>query len=266
MPKISIGDADIYYESQGEGPPLMLVPGLGGTGRFWREQVPVFSKHFRTIVHDHRGCGQSTPSKIKYSVGQMASDALRLMDALKIDSAHYVGHSTGGAMGQRIALEHPRRLKSLVLSATWDKTDEFFRRSFAARKQLLEWGGPAAYANISNISLFPALYVSTHAAELAQSEAAQLANFPLPEILASRIDAIVAHDCAADLPRIDTPTLVVCARDDQVTPFYFSERLAKTIKGAMLAALPYGGHFVPQVDSAGYNKAVLDFLLAQPRR
>jgi len=69
MPKVSIGAADIYYERHGHGPTLMMVPGLGGTAAAWRLQVPVLAKHFDVVVHDHRGCGQSTPSKIKYSVG-----------------------------------------------------------------------------------------------------------------------------------------------------------------------------------------------------
>ena len=100
MPKVDIGDAEIYYESKGDGPPLMLVPGVGGGGSFWSNQVDAFSAHFRVIIHDHRGAGQSTYSPIKYSVDQMAADTLKLMDALDIEAAHLQGHSTGGAIGQ----------------------------------------------------------------------------------------------------------------------------------------------------------------------
>jgi len=119
MPRVSIGDAEIYYEEAGQGEPLLLVPGLSGQGSFWSQQVEAFKRDFRVIVHDHRGAGRSTHSNIKYSVEQMADDVLRLMDALKIESAHLVGHSTGGAIGQVLALEHRPRLRSLVLSATW---------------------------------------------------------------------------------------------------------------------------------------------------
>jgi aminoacrylate hydrolase len=91
VPTTSIGDADLHYEETGQGPPLMLVPGLGGQGSFWISQVPALSGDFRTVVHDHRGTGRSTHSRITYSIEQMADDALRLMDALKIDSAHFVG-------------------------------------------------------------------------------------------------------------------------------------------------------------------------------
>ena len=130
MPKLSIGDADLYYEESGQGPPLLLVPGLGGVGAFWAHQVRDLARDFRVITHDHRGAGQSTHSRIEYSVDQMAADTLRLMDGLGIDAAHYAGHSTGGAIGQTIAQDHPDRLKSLVLSATWPGQDSYFRRLF----------------------------------------------------------------------------------------------------------------------------------------
>ncbi|HET8532996.1 MAG TPA: alpha/beta hydrolase, partial [Methylomirabilota bacterium] len=91
MPHVSIGDADIYYEEQGRGPALMLVPGLGGQGAFWGPQARDFARDFRVIVHDHRGAGRSTHSRIKYSVDQMAADTIALMDRLGVERAHYVG-------------------------------------------------------------------------------------------------------------------------------------------------------------------------------
>src|SRR5258705_2629629 len=152
MPHVSIGDADIYYEEQGQGPGLMLGPGLGGQGAFWPPQVRAFARDFRVIVPDHRGAGRSTHSRIRYSVDQMAADTIALMDRLGIARAHYVGHSTGGAMGQTIAQDHPDRLLSLVLSATWPGPDAYFRRCFETRKELLlhrgfesYWRGPRAH-------------------------------------------------------------------------------------------------------------------------
>src|SRR5437867_923242 len=112
----------------------MLVPGLNGVGAFWARQIPDFARDFRVVVHDHRGTGQSTHSRIRYSVEQMAADVLRLMDRLGIASAHLVGHSTGGAIGQVIAQDHPDRLQSLVLSATWPGPDPYFRPLFYSRE------------------------------------------------------------------------------------------------------------------------------------
>ena len=82
MPEVSIGDAELYYESHGEGPPLILVTGLGGFASFWAPHVPEFARNFRVITFDHRGIGGSTKSRIRYSVEQMADDVVKLMDAL----------------------------------------------------------------------------------------------------------------------------------------------------------------------------------------
>lgn len=262
MPKISIGDAELYYEETGKGDPLLLVPGLGGVGAFWAPQVADFSRYFRVITHDHRGCGQSTHSKIRYSVEQMAEDVIRLMDKLGLESAHYVGHSTGGAIGQVLAIEHPARLRSLVLSATWAGPDPFFRRLFEARRETLITSGVEAYLRASILMLAPPAWVSANDALLAQQhKVAAEASAPV-EVVASRIDAIVRHDRRAQLAQIRVPTLIIVAADDMVTPQFYSDELAHHIPGAKFVVLEGGGHFVPTVTPAPYNAAVGGFLRA----
>ena len=150
MPHLKLRDgAELYYDKQGSGPPLFLVPGLGGDGRWWTPNVAELAQKFTVVVHDHRGTGRSTLSKIKYTVEQMADDALQLIDALGFAKVHWCGHSTGGAMGQVLAVDHPARIDRLVLSATWAKTDVFFRRSFEVRAATLKQMGPAAYMKAS---------------------------------------------------------------------------------------------------------------------
>ena len=166
MPKLDIGDAEIYCEEKGSGPPLLLVPGLGGGGAWWHHQVEAFSPHFRVIIHDHRGAGQSTHSMIRYSVDQMASDVIKLMDGLDIEKAHYAGHSTGGAIGQTIAQDSPDRLLSLVLSATWPGPDGYFRRCFELRKKILENLGMEHYSRASMLGLMPPWWTSENDASL----------------------------------------------------------------------------------------------------
>src|SRR5690242_8876196 len=260
MPKANIGDAEIYYESHGSGEPLLLVSGLGGVAAYWKPNLPALAAKYRVIVHDHRGIGQSSRSMIKYSVDQMTDDVLRLMDQLKIERAHLVGHSTGGAIGQTLAIKEPQRLKSMVLFSTWTKSDPFFRRIFEARKTLLLKGGSEAYSRAASFFLYPDWWVNAHESLLAERERAGLAAFPPAEIVASRIDAIVAFDCTAELARIKTPTLVLVAKDDFLTPPYFSQELAKRIPGAKLQLLEKGGHCSSETALEEFNRAVLDFL------
>lgn len=265
MPRIEIGQGQLHYETHGSGEPLLLVAGLGGVGAYWRDQVADFSRHYRVILHDHRGTGQSDRSRITYSVEQMTADLLALMDALGIDRAHLVGHSTGGAIGQIMAIEHPERLRSLVIASSWTRADPFFRRCLAVRKELLLRSGAAAYQHATPLFLYPSWWISANAERLLREEQASLATFSPVEVVASRIDAILRFDRTAELKRITTPTLVVCASDDHLTPAYFSEELARAIPGAQLVLLPRGGHACSHTVPGEFNAIVLKFLRGHDR-
>ncbi len=262
MATIKLRDgAELYYEKQGHGPALFLVPGLGGDGRFWDANARELAKHFTVVVHDHRGTARSTLSRIKYSVEQMADDALQLIDELGFQKVHWCGHSTGGAMGQVLATSQPDRIDRLVLSATWARTDAFFRRLFEVRAQILRELGPAAYVKSSALALNMPPWIRDHDADLAAAEAKANETIPEPEIVLSRIAAIVAHDQRERLQRVRAPTLAICARDDMVTPLYFTEELVRLIPHARAYVLPDGGHFFPNVHGPEFRRVMTAFLL-----
>ena len=263
MPTLSIGDAELFYEDTGSGEPLLLVPGLSGRGSFWANQVAELSRDFRVVIHDHRGTARSTHSRIRYSVEQMADDVLRLMDGLGIEAAHLVGHSTGGAIGQVIALEHPRRLRSLVLSATWAGPDPYFLRLFESRKGVLLSQGVEAYVRASALFMAPPTWISANDAVLAEQQKAALTEAAPVEVTVSRIEAILRHDRRTRLSEIRVPTLVIVAQDDIITPRFYSDELASRVPGAKLVVLETGGHGAPGICAADYNAAVGTFLRAQ---
>jgi aminoacrylate hydrolase len=260
MPRIVIGDGALHYERQGVGFPVMLVTGLSGFASFWSELVPGFAKSFDVVTHDHRGIGQSDLTRSGFTVDRMAADVIGLMDALEIERAHIVGHSMGGAIAQILAIEQPKHVASIVLSASWTKPDAYFRRFFGMRKDILLRLGPSAYVQANSLFLYPSWYVAQNNERLRQMEAQTLAVFPPTEIAASRIDAILAFDRTAQLSRVKTPTLVVGAEDDIITPAYFSEELARLIPGAEVKIFPRGGHAFTQVRPREFSQAVLPFL------
>ncbi len=262
MPRIPIGDCSLYYERHGMGFPVLFISGLGGFASFWQDQVATFSKRFEVVTYDHRGFGQSDPSRSGYVVERLAEDVIALMDALGIERAHLVGHSTGGAMAQVLAIEHPARFVSIVLSTTWTKADAYFRRLFSLRKEILQRLGPSMYLQESTLLLFPSWFIARNNEQLRRFEAQQLATFAAAEVVASRIDAMLAFDRTADLGRIKLPTLVVGAEDDIVTPAYFSEELARLIPGSEIKIFPRGGHALPHVRAREFNNAVLPFLVS----
>ena len=261
MPVLKLADGEeLYYEVHGAGPPLALVSGLNGVGAFWAPHLAELGTRFTVVLHDHRGTGRSSRSRIDYSIEQMTDDLVRLLDHLGIEKAHLVGHSTGGAIGQTLAIDRPERVRRLVLSATWSAPDAYFRRLFALRADVLRALGPEGYLRACLLFMRPPAWIREHEAALAAEEATMLAGFPPPEIMLARIEAILRFDRHADLARIAAPTLVVGAKDDAVTPAYFSEELGRLIPGAQTMILAGGGHFFPVSAAAEFRRLLLDFL------
>lgn len=254
------GPAEIGTAIQGEGPTVLLVAGLGGRGSFWNRQIQALSQHFRVITHDHRGCGVSSRSRVVYAAEQMAEDVVALMDALGIERAHVVGHSTGGAIGQFLALHHPQRLDRLVISASWAGPTELFLETFRLRRQVLLTQGPQAYYFLGSLLASPAEALRPAFTSLDQHLGDRLADFPGLEIELSRIAAVMSHDLRSHLHRIRTPSLVIGAEDDQLTPPGMQREVAELIPGARLQILPRGGHFYPVNSADAFNRLVLDFL------
>ena len=265
MAIMPITDGALYYEVHGSGPPLILAAGLGGVGAFWAAQLPALTPHFTVVLYDHRGTGQSSRDLITYSLPQMARDVLALADGLGIGAFHFCGHSTGSAIGQELALHHRERLLSAVLSSGWARPDPWFARCFETRATLLQTGGPAAYVKAQALFLYPPWWVSANNARLEAMEAAQIAAFPPPAIMFSRVAAITAYGPGEALAGITTPTLVVCANDDHLTPPHFSVEVAALIPGSDLAILPTGAHFNPVVQADAFNETIVGWLLAQCR-
>ena len=260
MPFHSLSDGDrLHYEVHGDGPPLLLVPGLGGVGAFWSIHLARLSEHFTVVLHDHRGTGQSSRTSMRYTVEQMADDLAQLMAGLGLERAHLIGHSTGGAIGQCLAIDRPELIDRLVLSATWTAADDYFRRVFDVRSQVLRDAGMAAYAQLSSLFMRPPWWTQENMAWVLEDEA-RAAAASTPEIMLRRIEAIVAFDRRDDLSRIAAPTLVLGAQDDLVTPVYHSEALAEMIPGAELAILPDGGHFFPVIAAEEFRRLVFAFL------
>src|SRR4051794_3187128 len=142
MPKVAVADGEIYYEVAGDGHPLILVSGLNGVARYWEPQVAALSAKYRVVSYDQRGTGQSDQRQRVFSVDQMARELAGLMDALGIERAHIVGLSTGGAIGQTLAMEQPPPGARPGLWRTGAHCGPWVRRLFEGRRGGYEQSGP----------------------------------------------------------------------------------------------------------------------------
>ena len=118
MPKVKVGDVNIYYEIHGTGEPLVLIQGLGEDSSGWSRIMPLLSRHYRVIAFDNRGVGQSDKPDVPYSIDIMANDLAGLLDAIGVQTAHVLGISMGGTIAQSFVLNHPDRVISLILGCT----------------------------------------------------------------------------------------------------------------------------------------------------
>lgn len=258
MAAIDRDGASIYWESVGQGTPLMMVAGLGGVATYWTPQIKTFSQDHRVILHDQRGTGRSSQTPV-LSVEQMADDALAVMDAAGVDRTLYLGHSTGGAIGVALALKHPDRISGLVINASTTHGDAYRHKLLGLRKTLLEMGRPDAYASYTTLLLYPPWYINDHYDQLIQDEARAVQALGNPEAQASRLEAILSFDPRKRLGLLNVPTLVLCARDDILTPLYFSEEYAALIPNAKLITLERGGHAASRTVTAEYDRVIRDF-------
>ncbi len=260
MPKVSVAGGEIQYEESGSGHPLIFVSGLNGTGRAWQPQVAAFDPRFRVITYDQRGTGASDKLQRKFSVDQMTAELIGLMDALAIERAHIIGQSTGGAIGQTLGIEYPQRVARMVVYSTWTHCDPWFRRLFEARRLMYEQCGPELHARFHPLWLYPPDYVNAHDTEIEEERLKAIGNAPPVECSIGRIDAILAFDRRADLGRITTPTLIIVAEDDYITPSYHAIALNRAIPGSQLKVFKGGGHSLSKTRTQEFNSVVLDFL------
>lgn len=253
-------DNALFYEDVGEGYPIFFIPGFGGVGSFWCRQVEFFRDRFRVITLDQRGTGASTRSRQAYSLAQMTDDVRAVMDAARIKKAAFVGHSTGGAIVQLLAAQMPKRVSRIVLSSTWCRPGNYFRRVFEFRRSLLELGATELFHQAGVFFRYPPHYAEDHDSAFEDGSPVDI------DITIGRIEAILRSDVADMVGRISAPTLVVAARDDCLIPRYMSDDVARRITGARYVVIEDGGHFLPETRSAEYNALLDEFLggLAQP--
>ena len=118
MPFVRLYDINLYYETLGEGPPLLMLMGIRRDHTWFLRQTPELAKHFTVVLMDNRGAGQSDKPDEPYTLAGMAEDTIGLMDALGLESAHVLGVSMGGCIAQELALGFPQRVRGLVLGCT----------------------------------------------------------------------------------------------------------------------------------------------------
>ena len=268
MPTVRVNDIEMFYQDVGDGEPLVLIMGYGGDTTAWAFQIPEFSARHRVIAFDNRGVGQSDAPDHPYTTRGMAVDALGLMDALGVNSAHVIGVSMGGMIAQELALARPERVRSLHLACTFARPDAYMLALIAAWRQMRIGLGHESTLRTLGLWLFSP---NTYAERPEFVEALlqnSLAN-PYPQTLAGFLrqgEAVAAHDALDRLSAIRCSTLVSVAEDDILVPPRFAREIATRIPGAELQLIAGAGHgyFLERPDA--FNALSLEFIARSSRK
>jgi aminoacrylate hydrolase len=255
----------LYYELLGEPShaPVLLLSGLGGLGKSWGPQIERFAKSYRVILPDQRGTGQSARAENGYTTQQLAADMASLLQHLALGPVHVVGSSTGGAIAQYMALNHPGSVRSLTISSSFARFDAFTRREFEVRRKMAaEWDRHALYSGYS-LFLFSPRFTREHSGSVTAwiERAVEHPAGPTDrEITLKRIDMIANHDTLARLGEIQQPALVLCGSHNFCTPLPLSEEIARAVPGAELAILEEAGELIELERQAEFFQLVSDFI------
>lgn len=251
--------AGLWYEWHGPAhcEIVILSAGMGGSAGYWAPNIAALTERYRVLLYDHRGTGRSDRSlPDEVSIATMAEDVRRLLAALGVERAHFIGHALGGLIGLELARIFSGIGKIVVING-WASLDPHFARCFEVRLDLLHKSGPAAYVRAQPLFLYPANWISDHIAHLDAEGAHQLAHFPPAETLEKRIGAARAYELSADLA---ADALVLVSEDDMLVPSHCSRELVERLPGSRLAVMEWGGHACNVTDPDGFNALVLDFL------
>jgi 3-oxoadipate enol-lactonase len=243
MPTIRANGIDIYYETHGAGEPLLLHPGFGCSVEIYWANTSALARQFRVVVLDPRGAGRSSTGDGTITPKTFADDAVAVLDAEGIDSAHVFGTSFGGMMAQHIALEHPRRVRRLVLGCTTAGGPEHVlppAENLAKFIAASEIADPVAAVRSTYALNYSDEYAAGHDAEIVARSLANAMLRSTPEGRATQMAAVQAHDTHARLREIACPTFVAHGTDDGTVPVENGRVLAAGIPGSRFKLYPVG--------------------------
>jgi 3-oxoadipate enol-lactonase len=255
----TVRGVNLFYEQAGDGPPIVFIHGLGGTGNVWHAQRVGLSKYFRVITVDLPGSGRSDKSEREYSIEKWVDQIAGLSDAIGIDRLTLVGHSMTTVLAQKFAAKHSSRLNALVLCGPLTELAPPAQEAFTKRAQTVERDGMMAVVDgILTGALTAAAREGGNASLVGLYRELLLANDPIH--YAGHIRALIAGSAKEDQAHINVPTLILVGDQDAVTPLALCRPIKDAIKDCKIRVIPGTAHLTMLERPTEFNAALVEFL------
>ncbi|MCU1458035.1 MAG: putative hydrolase [Actinomycetia bacterium] len=267
MPEtIATDGVKIAYDAFGrrDGEPLVLIQGLGLDSRGWTLQRMVLGRHFRCYAIDNRGVGRSGRPPGPYDLSQMARDVISVMDAEGHARAHVLGASMGGIIAQILAVQHPARVRGLVLACTACQHHPWRRELLAEWADAVREHGMSALSDDALRWMIGPRFRRRFGLWL--NVLAHIVLSSPPEPFIAQVEAVLAEpdEKRFELRGVRVPTLIVTGSQDALTPVGDAEELAELIPGSELCLLSGAAHGLMVESPNAFNAIVVEFLLRHP--
>ena len=262
MPKASVNGLKLYYEIEGDGAPLVLIPGFAAGRWIWFKQTADLSRDFRVIIFDPRGVSASDKPEGEQTIGLLADDIAHLLETIGVESAHIVGASFGGFVAQEFALKYPALTRKLVLCCTSFGGPNHVVPAPETLQALASTKGLNSEDRMrENLLLaFTPEYVRTHPDEVDLIVHLRATNEVPEHIYLSQLQAAMSFNVESRLAEIKSPTLVLSGDADIIVPVQNSRNLASKIPGAQLQIIEGGSHTFFIEQAGEFNRIVTEFL------
>jgi pimeloyl-ACP methyl ester carboxylesterase len=249
MPDATVAGRRIHYESAGEGPPLVLLHGIGSNSRSWRRQLESLSKTFKVIAWDAPGYGRSDdpPSEIKPSMRYYADQVRGLLDWLGLKRVFLLGHSTGGGVALEFCRVYPQYLDRLIIA---DARHTGSTSVLDERLRLIRTLSPAQLAE----QRAPKLLSANASPELLREVISTMSEVRRPGYEFAAI-ALAGSDAKDLIHNFPVPTMLIWGADDQITPVW--DELPPKVE---LKIIPNAGHLCYIEQPEHFNELVRSFL------
>lgn len=248
----------LYHEIHGTGSPVLLIAGLGADSSCWAGAAKKFSNHFQTIVFDNPGSGRSPAFKKPHTIRHLADEAVRLLDHLKINKAHLIGHSMGGYIAQEIAINYPERVNRLVLEGTAPVSSRRnnvlfadFAKKLREKEAFEDWIKTWAFWLFSPTTFASGTFVETFI-----KMAAKYPYSATADGFSAQVAAITKFDVRDLLSAIKAKTLIIEGADDILIRPEEARGLDRRIKLIKNAA-----HYVHLENPVLFTKIATEFLI-----
>lgn len=258
MAYVSSDSADVWWESKGEGSPLLLINGLSSPSATWFRLTPLLAQHHTVLTFDNPGTGQTRTTDPAFTMTTMSASAAAVIRAAGLGPAHVLGLSMGGLVAQDLALEHPDLVAGLVLASTHAGGPHMTQDQ--ATLDAIARAAELPPEERTQLLATMAFAESTPRERIAEDLTVRAEHPTTPEGYAAQLAATSSWERLADLEHIASPTLVLHGAADRMVSTENARMLVNHIPGARLVLLEGCGHSVFTDQPQQASSAVLTFL------